>query len=208
VVFAVVTDPLGAGIVKSIKNPGGNVTGVTFGIQEERRLEWFLRIAPEAKHLYVPYNPKDKSPLLALKRIKRVAVKLDVKLITRKVNKKTLNFAVNNIPSEADGVFLLPDSMVTIPEMISTVIKNRLPVSGPNISNVKNDHVLTSYGVDLFLSGKQAARIVNQIFKGARPADLPVETAEFFLALNLKMAKKIGLTIPDEILRHAHIIVR
>jgi putative ABC transport system substrate-binding protein len=58
------------------------------------------------------------------------------------------------------------------------------------------------------LYGKQAARLADQIFKGARPADLPVEMAEFFLAINLKVAKTIGLTIPDEILRQADIIIR
>jgi putative ABC transport system substrate-binding protein len=68
--------------------------------------------------------------------------------------------------------------------------------------------MLTSFGFDQHLVGKQAARLADQIFKGARPAELPVEMAEFYLAINLKVAKTIGLTIPDEILRHADIIIR
>jgi putative ABC transport system substrate-binding protein len=67
--------------------------------------------------------------------------------------------------------------------------------------------MVRSHATNLLIE-RQTARMVDQIFKGARPADLPVETTEFYLAINLKVAKKISLTIPDDILRHAHIIVR
>jgi putative ABC transport system substrate-binding protein len=211
VVFAIVTDPVGAGIVNSMPHPGGNITGVTFDPQERRRLEWLVRIAPEIQKIYVPFNPKDKSPVLALKVARQAAAKLGVELITREAHDTaTLNDAVSNMPAEVDAVFLLPDSLTTtrIADLVASATQRNLPMSVPNISNVKNSSVLTSFGVDLPLCGKQAARLADQIFKGARPADLPVETAEFFLAVNLKSAKTIGLTIPTEILSQADIIVR
>ena len=72
-----------------------------------------------------------------------------------------------------------------------------------------NDGALTAYGVDLAIAArKQAARLASQIFQGAKPADLPVETAEFFSAINLKTAQAIGLDIPDATLRQANIIIR
>jgi putative ABC transport system substrate-binding protein len=211
VVFAVVTDPLQAGIVDSMQHPGGNITGVAFGIQEARRLEWLVRIAPEIKQIYVPFNPKDKSPVLALKIVKNAATKLGVTLITREVHDpETLNDAVLHIPSEADAVFLLPDSLVStrLPDIVAKANERNLPTSGANISVVESNHVLTSFGFSQHLCGKQAARLADQIFKGAGPADLPVEMAEFYLAINLKVAKTIGLTIPDEILRQTGIIIR
>jgi putative ABC transport system substrate-binding protein len=210
VVFVTVTDPVGAGIVDSMQHPGGNVTGVAFGIQEERRLEWLVRIAPEIRRIYVPYNPNDQSPVLALEMVRNAAAKLGVELITREIhNPETLNDAVLNIPAEADAVFLLPDSMLStrVTDIVTTATKRNLPVSGANISIIKSEHVLTSFGIDQHLVGKQAARLADQIFKGARPADLPVEMAEFYLAINLKVAKTIGLTIPDEILRQTNIII-
>jgi len=211
VVFTIVTDPVEAGIVDSMQHPGGNITGVTFGIEEERRLEWLLRIAPKVRHIYVPFNPKDKSPVLALKMVLNAAAKLGVKLITREVHdSETLNDAVLKIPAEADAVFLLPDSMMAtrLTDMVATATKRNLPTSVSNISAAKNYHILTSFGFDQHLYGKQGARLADQIFKGARPIDLPVETAEFYLAINLKVAKSIGLVIPDEILRQADIIIR
>jgi putative ABC transport system substrate-binding protein len=211
VVFVTVTDPLGAGIVDSMQHPGGNVTGVAFGIQEERRLEWLLRIAPETRHIYVPFNPKDQSPVLALKMVRNAAAKLGVELVTREVHDpETLDDAVLNIPAEADAVFLLPDSLVAtrLTDMVATANKRNLPTSSSNVMTVTKRHVLTSFGFDQHLSGKQAARLADQIFKGARPADLPVEMAEFYLAINLRVAKTIGLAIADEILRQADVVVR
>ncbi|MGD9189258.1 MAG: ABC transporter substrate-binding protein, partial [Desulfobacteraceae bacterium] len=114
VVFAIVTDPVGAGIVQSMRQPGGNITGVTFGPQEARRLEWLVRIAPDIRRIYAPFNPKDKSPVLALKMVRNAAAKLGVELITREAHDpETLEDAVLNIPAEADAVFLLPDSYIS-----------------------------------------------------------------------------------------------
>ena len=211
VVFAVVTDPVGAAIVNSIQQPGVNVTGVAFGIAEARRLEWLVRIAPEIRQIYVPFNPKDKSPVLALKMVRNAATKLGVELITREVHdSETLNDAVLNIPEEADAVFHLPDSLIgtRLPDLVASATKCNLPTSAANIIDVKSHHMLTSFGFDQHLCGKQAARLADRIFNGTGPADLPVEMAEFYLAINLKAAKTIGLTIPDVVLRHADIIVR
>jgi putative ABC transport system substrate-binding protein len=211
VVFSTVTDPLGAGIVESIQHPGENITGVAFGLQEARRLEWLVRIAPEIKRIYVPFNPNDRSPVLALKMVRHAAAELGVELITREAyDAETLDDAVLNIPAEADAVFHLPDSLTSmrLTDLVSTATNRKLPTSASNISAVKTRDVLTSFGFDLHLAGKQAARLADQIFRGASPADLPVEMAELYLAVNLKTAGAIGLTIPEKILRQAHIIVR
>ncbi len=211
VVFVPVTNPVAAGIIDSIKKPGANITGITFGIQENRRLEWLIRIAPGIKHIYTAYNVQDPSPVFALKMIKETAKKLGVNITARKIhNTKELDYAVKNIPRNADAVILLPDSLVAthLEDFVNAAIKRKLPVSGANIEVVKKNSVLTSYGFDQFITGKQASRLADQIFHGIKPADLPVETAEFHLAINLKIAGEIGLNIPDEILRQADIIIR
>lgn len=211
VVFVPLTDPVGAGIVHSLRQPGGNMTGVTFGSQEGRRLEWLIQMVPDIKNLYVPYNPEDQSALLSLRTAREVAAKTNVELMTRKIrNPEELKNAIKNIPAQADAVFLLPDSLISahLYDLIEAATGQKLPVSGANIDVVKTHEVLTSFGCDLILMGKQAARLTDQIFRGIKPADLPVESAEYNLAINLKVAKAIGLDIPDKILRLANIIVR
>jgi putative ABC transport system substrate-binding protein len=211
VVFVPVTDPVGAGLVDSLKQPGGNITGVTFGIQEGRRLEWLLQVVPTIEQVYVPYNPEDQGPVLALETVSEAAAKLQIELITREASTpEEVEAAFENIPDEADAIFFLPDSVITarIDDWLEMANELGLPTSGPNLAAAEDGH-LTAYGIDLAAAARQkAARLADQILQGIEPADLPVETAEFFSAINLKTAAAIGLDIPDEALLQADIIIR
>ncbi len=213
VVFIPVTDPVGAGIVNSLTNPGGNITGITYSSQEGRRLEWLIQIDPTIEQVYIVYNPQDQSPVLALEAVSETAAQLGVELITREAStSEEIAAAFENIPAEADAIFFLPDSVVNvrIQDWLELAIKLKLPTSIPNLGAVDDDDgALTAYGIDLAVSARQeAARLADQILRGTKPGDLPVEMAEFYLAINLKTAKAIGLDIPDEILLQADTIVR
>jgi putative ABC transport system substrate-binding protein len=211
VVFIPVTDPVGAGVVASLTRPGGNTTGVTPSTQEGKRLEWLLQVAPKIKQIYIVYNPNDQSPVLALKAVSETAAKLGVELITREVSTtEEAKVAFENAPKEADAIFFLPDTVVNArgSDGYKIAAELKLPTSGPNVGKV-NDGALTAYGVDLPVAARQqAARLADQILRGAKPADLPVETAQLFSAINLKTAQTIGLDIPDDILRQADVIIR
>jgi putative ABC transport system substrate-binding protein len=211
VVFIPVTDPVGAGIVESLTKPGGNITGVTYTSQEGRRLEWLLQVAPTIKQVYVVYNPKDQSPVLSLKPVSEAAAKLGVELITRETSTpEEVEAAFKDIPKEADAVFLLPDILVNdrIADWSKLMIERKLPSSGPSVGTARTT-ALTAYGVDLEIAARtQAAGLANRIFQGDKPADLPVEVAEYSSAVNLKIAQDIGLTISDDILRQANVVVR
>jgi hypothetical protein len=110
--------------------------------------------------------------------------------------------AFENIPEDADAIFFLPDRLLNerIGDWLEIAIELKLPTSGPNPMAVADGH-LTAYGIDLVASARQeAARLADQILQGIKPADLPVETAEFYTAINLNTAKTIDLDISDEIL--------
>lgn len=206
VVFVPVNDPVKAGLVNSIKQPGGNITGVLLGIQEARRLEWLLQVDPTIEQVYIPYNPQDRSATVSLETVKEAAPKFGIELITQEVTTADeVMAAAKNVPEEADAVFILPDSLVS---GHSADFVHQLPTSGPNPELLERDGILSSYGIEQIATGKQAARLADQILRGVKPSDLPVETAEFFSAINLKTAKAIGLDIPDEILLQADTIVR
>lgn len=211
VVFIPVTDPVGAGVVASLTKPGGNLTGVTYTTQEGRRLEWLLQVAPTIKQVYIVYNSKDQSPVLALKMVSESAAKLGIELITREASTpEEIKAAFQDTPKEVDAIFVLPDTTVYAQraEWLKLALERKLPTSGPNVTTV-NDGVLTAYGVDLGIAAKQqAARLANQILQGVKPADLPVEIANYFTAINLQTAQAIGLDVPDDVLRQADTIVR
>lgn len=207
VVFVPVTDPVKTGLVDSLKQPGGNLTGVILGIQEARRLEWLIQVDPTIEQVYIPYNPQDRSATLALETVKEAATTLGVELITREVSTaEEAAAAAKDVPKEVDAIFILPDSLVSAHS--ADFVQLQLPTSGPNPGLLERIGILTSYGIEQVATGKQAARLADQIFKGGKPGDLPIETAEFYLVINLQAAEAIGLDIPDEILRQADTIIR
>ncbi len=210
VVFGILTDPVGAGVVNSLTEPGGNITGVTFGPQEVRRLEWLTKIAPTVQQVYVIYNPNDTSANLALKTATETAARLGLEIVAREVrNPDEIAAALTDLPEEVDALYLLPDSQTeaSLTDILAAANARHLPTSVPNIERVK-DGALYSYAMKLIPTGQQAARLADQILKGIKPADLPVETTEFFLGINLKTAQAIGLTVSDDILSQADTIYR
>jgi len=116
---------------------------------------------------------------------------------------------LNNIPKDIDAIFLVPDSTVNsrLADVLVIAYDHKLPVSGPSTAQVE-EGALTTYGFIHHEVGAQAARIAHHILKGADPSEYPVETAEFYLVINLQVADAIGLEIPYEILQQAEIIIR
>jgi putative tryptophan/tyrosine transport system substrate-binding protein len=210
VVFGILTDPVGAGVVTSLAQPGGNITGVTFGPQEVQRLEWLTKIAPAAKRVYIIYNSDDSSAKSALKTVNATAANLGLEIIAREArNPDEIAAALANLPEDIDVLYLLPDSQTEgkLVDILAVANARHLATSVANVDRVK-DGPLYSYAMKLVPTGQQAAHLADQILKGAMPADLPVETTEFFLAINLKTAQTLGITIPDVILSQADTIYR
>lgn len=205
VVFGPVSSPVKAGIVESLSRPGGNVTGVTFGSQEPRRLEMLLKIAPAVKKLYVPYNPDDKSPRLGLQRLQTPAAKFGVRMHLEHVrSREELKSALKRFPADMDAIFVPTDSlMVSLTDiLVEFSVAKKLPMSTPHRDGVANG-ALCSYGFSIRDVGQQAARLVAQVLGGTQPKNLPVELSEFVLTINRETASKIGLVIPEDLLRHA-----
>jgi putative ABC transport system substrate-binding protein len=210
VIFTAVFDPIAAGLIRNLQRPNGNLTGTYWGISEERRLEWLLHIAPMIKRIYIPYNPDDQSPVLSLARIQKIADSHDVELIIREARTLAeIESAVIDIPNDIDAILMLPDSLVSTQadSLIKVALERRVPFSTPSSETVKNG-ALFSFGLDITESGHQAARLADQVLQGIEPGELPVETAEFALTINLQTATAIGLEIPNEILLQADEIIR
>ena len=208
VVFAPLTDPVGAGIVESLAQPGGNLTGVTTGGSEGRRLEWLQRIAPHVKQPFLPYNPNDPAALSALGSMQAAAAKLNLELVTYPVSDTAqLEELLANVPQDIDSIILLPDSLVTgrVDDFVQIANERKIPMT---VSNSVDQGALMAFGANFNAVGKQSARLADKIVKGTKPAEVPVETAEFFLQINTRAADTIDLDVSDDILRQASTVVR
>jgi putative tryptophan/tyrosine transport system substrate-binding protein len=208
VVFGPVINPVDEGLVESITRPGGNVTGVQNGTTIPKALEWLLKLAPRARKVYVIYHPRDAVSQTAMRTFPEIAASLGFELVTRPVQSREEAFAiVAKLPRDA-AIFAVPaPSLDPVSGLFAAAIERRIPVAA-NIAGYAGKGALLTYGPSLLAMGKQAGRLADQIFKGAKPAELPVETSEYFLEINLGTAKLIGLDIEDTTLRQANNIVR
>lgn len=210
VVFGVIADPLAAGVMTDLTQPGGNMTGVKLSSNQARRLELLLEIAPDVKQIYIPYNPDDAAPSSAIAQIYALAPMLGLEIIEGHAhNDEEVTQLLATIPEEIDAIFMLPDSTVNarVNDLVAIAIDRRLPTSGPSMVQVEAG-VLTAYGILHDEAGKQAAHIADQVIKGVDPGTIPVESAEFYLGINLQTAEAIGLDIPYQTLQQAAVIVR
>jgi len=210
VVFVPVNDPLGAGIVSDLVNPGENITGIISGASETRRMEWLLTVAPDSTRIYYPYNPDDPSPVRTLEAFEELTGELDIEIVPFEVSTvELLEDAINNIPDDIDAIYLPSDSRVgsALSDWIAIAEERELPMSGSSQAHV-NAGVLSSYSYSPYEAGRQSARLVDQILRGTDPGSLPVETAEPLFSINLVAASAIGLEIPENILIQSNILIR
>jgi putative ABC transport system substrate-binding protein len=210
VVFAPVNDPVDAGIVNNAQHPGGYITGVRLPTGDDLRLQWLRNIAPHAKKVFVPYTKGDKSASATLRIIKQVAEQLGLELIIKQISSESIiDDDSPAVPEEIDAIFLPRDSTIEarIGEFIALSEKRRLPLSVPSAKQVYAG-ALFSYGFVHFEIGRQSAQIVDQVIRGASPGDLPVLSAENHMLINMKAAKRIGITIPPKVLNQADMLIR
>jgi putative ABC transport system substrate-binding protein len=208
VVFVGAVDPVQLGLVKSLQNTEGNVTGVG-GVSEAyaKQLEWLMQIQPAIQTIYVPYpnltNPVTAAPLQA---IQEFAEKSGITVIAAPLpTPEEVTTALADLP-DADAIMLVPFSP-NPNGFIQAALERQIPLAY-SFPNAMDLGPLLSYNYTEDGVGSTAARYADRILKGANPAELPVEIAPNSLAINLKTATALGLDISDEILLQAAILVR
>jgi len=208
IVFCPVNDPLGAGIVDNLHEPGGNITGVRLPQGDQPRLQWLKEIAPEVTRVLIPYTPTDKSALATLAQTKLAAANLKLELVPVPVDGvPAMEELGAHIPEGVNALFLPRDSTVEsqIALWVATSRTHRLPLSAPSYQQVERGALYT-YGFVHQKLGRQAAYMIDKILSGTAPGEIPVETGENFLVINLDTAREIGLDIPPYLIRKAALL--
>jgi putative ABC transport system substrate-binding protein len=197
------------GLVASISHPGGNLTGIQGGNELPKTLEWLVKITPNARKIYVPYGSDDEISVGILADLEKVAPQLNVEFVRGEMKStEEAVAAIESLPADIDAIFFIPAPTLEskTSELSQAAIKRGLP-TGTFVPKL-DERILVTVSFDPIETGKQVARLIHQIRQGIKPADLPVETVELYLTINLKTAQAIGLDIPDEILRQADNIIR
>jgi putative tryptophan/tyrosine transport system substrate-binding protein len=206
-------DPLNTGLIASLAHPGGNVTGGAQLTAEAsaKRLQILKTVVPGLSHAAALWNPGNSAIVFSWKETQGAARVLGLILQSHEVQgPKDFAAAFAAIAEERPNALLVLQDAVTMQqrsEIIDFAIKERLP-SMFQEKGWAEAGGLMSYGENLASMYRRAAYFVDRIFKGAKPADLPVEQAtKFDMVLNLRTAKAIGLTIPDSVLALANEVI-
>jgi putative tryptophan/tyrosine transport system substrate-binding protein len=209
-VFLPAADPIKSGFVRSLARPGTNITGLTSVTDSQslgKQLEVYKQVVPSVRKLWIVFDDRMKSAVITegLNRLAAVAAWLGIELAKQPVTSiADASRKIASFPSGGgdSGVFLVCSNLFKDLEVIASITRKRkMPLFGCNAFQVAEQNVLLSYGPDLYSLGYRGAWFVDRIFKGARPHDVPVETArKFELVINNKVAEEVGLKIAPEML--------
>ena len=213
VVFVNVVDPVGAGFVQNMARPGGNATGFIpfeYGMGG-RWLERLKQIAPGVRRVAVLQNPIVASRSGQLGAIEALAPSFSVELSAFSVRDTgEIERTITTFARAPNGGLIIvgAPSLETYHDLIVTLAaQHRLPAVYPYRSYVAGGGLM-SYGTDLVAQFRRAAGYVDRIFRGEKPADLPVQApTKYELVINLKAAKTLGLEVPPTLLARADEVI-
>ncbi len=214
IVMALVSDPVGFGLVANLARPGGNVTGLSMMLAElsAKRLQLLKEAIPRVARVTVLWNPDSPSHTKAVEDVKAAAPSLAIELsfVSARTPEEFSPAFSAMTRAHAEALYVLPDAFffshrVTLLKLAS---KARLPVIGV-ARQFADAGALMIYGPNLGDLFRRSAGYVDKILKGAKPADLPIQQpTQFELVVNLKTAKALGITIPESILLRADEVIR
>ena len=207
-------DPVGTALAESLAHPGGNASGVSTLSTElmPKRLELLQQIAPHVRRVILLGNPS--SPLQAgvLKETRRAGVALHIQIVAVDArNAKELDAALRGLQHRAPDGFMVSSDVLFLAnraKVAAAVARARLPGVFP-WRDYHDVGVLMSYGSSTREMGHKAAAYVDKILKGAKPADLPIEqSSKYDLVIDLRVARQLGLKVPQELLFRADEVIR
>jgi len=206
----VLSDPVAEGFVQSLAHPGGNTTGI-FGDVLAKRVELLKEVMPRLERLLLVFDPADPVSFQELATVRAAANGLQLQVVERAARTAA---DIERVFTQADrehiqAAVVVSGLLTRFPSlMIRLAAERRLAIPGHR-KEWAEQGALFSYGADYFSAGRiDAARLVDRMLKGTKPAALPVEQiARLELVINLKTAKALGLTIPSSLLQRADQVI-
>jgi putative ABC transport system substrate-binding protein len=212
IVFAVVNDPVGSGLVASLARPGGNVTGLSLQSSDlaGKRLELLREVVPGLRRLAIMANARYPAAALEMGEVQATARTLGFDVVTFEI-RRTEDFApaFEAFTGRAEALYVVSDPLVGTHRISNNTLAlgARLPTIHGNREHVETGGLM-SYGPNFPDLYRRAADYVDKILRGAKPADLPVEQpTKFDLVINLKTAKALGLEISPTLLGRADEVI-
>jgi len=211
VVFSAVTDPLAAKLVPKLKQPGGNVTGLSDMANIKEHLALIKEFVPNLKAVGIPYNPGETNSVSMLASIKIEADKMGIKIIESAAPKSSdVMIATKQLVGKVDAIYCPIDNTIisAVESVVKVGIDAQIPVFAGDTDTVSRG-AIAAVGYDYFDLGRQTGDIVVRILKGEKAGSIDVKMAKGTnLFVNPKMAKRMGVKIPEAVLTRATKIIK
>jgi len=206
----------GMGLVDSIREPGGNVTGVRYPGPDIalKRLEVMLELVPEATHILVPHIPSYPIVVPQIEALRPAAKAAGVTLVELPVADAAELETALQTKVEVDsigGIVLVAGPIGVLPDTAGVLSKfaydHKLPMGGA-VLPIEGREITFDVGVTSFDSAKLAAPLADKILKGTPAGTIPVVSAESYLQINYRVAQEMGITVPESLLAQATEVIR
>lgn len=197
IIFAAITDPVGAKIVTSLEHPGGNVTGVTDAPPLMEQLNFIETCIPHLKNLGVVYNPGEANSVAMIEALKPLAKEKDIQIVTAAASKSSdVKAAALSLVASVDAIFIGNDNTVIsgLEPLVKICLDTKKPLFVSDPDSV-NRGALAAYAYDQQQMGQQVGVMVSRILKGEAVKNMAVERAtDLKFSLNPKTAETIKVT--------------
>lgn len=213
VVFSAVTDPVKAGLVKSLTRGEKYVTGVSDMTPVKQQIELLLKIK-KVKRLGHIYTSSEENAVVLAGVVKKACQDLGIQYVETTVSKSAeVKQATQSIIRRVDALYVSTDNTVVsaMSALTDVAMKNKVPVMSADPSSAESHPVLAAWGFDYYKMGRATGKMVAEILKGKKPEQLPTrfmtKASDVDLLVNLDVAKKLGLTVPAAIVKSANKVV-
>jgi len=214
VIYSAVTDPVDAGLVKSLTAGEKNIAGVSDMTPVKDQIA-FLKKIKDIKRLGHIYASHEANAVTLAKMAKKACDELGIEFIESTVtNSSEVKQAAQTIAGRVDAFYLSTDNTVisAISAVVDVAKANKLPIMSADPSSAEKYDVLAAWGFDYYKMGRATGKLIGRILNGEKTENIPTvfmtEPADVDLLINLDVAKKLGLTIPEKLVSQASRVVK
>lgn len=214
VVFGTVTDPIKAGLVRTVDHGDKNVTGMSDELPSIEHVKLFAKIA-NLKTLGYIYTSNEDNSLSSLNLIQEGCKQAGIELVTQSISTSSeVKQAAESIVGRVDGIYLTTDNTVfsALPSLVNVFRKAKKPVFSGDVTGAKEGGCFMASGFNYYKAGLATGEIVVQILQGKKPAEIPVrfmtKPEDSDLLFDLDAAENCGISIPQELLDKASFIIK
>lgn len=210
VVFSAISDPVGAQLVKSMEKPGGNITGISDMSPVAEHIALIKEILPNVKAIGYLYNSGEANSVSLLAVLKVEAAKAGLKVVESAATKTAeVQGAARALIGKADAIYVPTDNTIisALESAVGVAVEAKLPLFTADTDSVKRGSI-AALGFNYRDVGKQTGEVVVRILKGEKPGDIPAKVAAGTdLAINKTFAAKMGVTLPESVVKRATQVV-